>query len=132
MMDSSVAEELTRLSEAEMLHILEGLDPHEVAGMKRNWGFWGRTTQRAPEGGWRVWLMMAGPGFGRIRAGAERVRSIAESDGSERIVQVGATLHARGSGMVEGEGGLVAIAAQEERAVYRPAAVLLVWGVWGI
>src|SRR3546814_1586300 len=93
MMDSSVAEELTRLSEAEMLHILEGLDPHEVAGLKRNWGFWGRTTQRAPEGGWRVWLMMAGRGFGKTRAGAEWVRSIAESDGSARIALVGATLH---------------------------------------
>src|SRR3546814_3319853 len=90
MMDSSVAEELTRLSEAEMLHILEGLDPHEVAGLKRNWGFWGRTTPRAPEGGWRVWLMMAGRGVGKTRAGAEWVRSIAESDGAPRRTLVGA------------------------------------------
>src|SRR3546814_14535522 len=93
MMDSSVAEELTRLYEAEMLHILEGLDPHEVAGLKRNWGFWGRTTQRAPEGGWREWLMMAGRGSGKTRAGAEGGRSTAESDGTARFALVGARLH---------------------------------------
>src|SRR3546814_7637610 len=92
MMDSSVAEELTRLSEAEMLHILEGLDPHEVAGLKRNWGFWGRTTKRAPEGGWRGWLMMAGRGFGKTRAGAEGVGPIGETEGSGRTALVGATL----------------------------------------
>src|SRR3546814_14405723 len=71
-------------------------------------------TQRAPEGGWRVWLMMAGRGFGKTRAGAEWVRSIAESDGSARIALVGATLHEARSVMVEGESGLLSIAAQGE------------------
>src|SRR3546814_11568138 len=120
MMDSSVAEELTRLSEAEMLHILEGLDPHEVAGLTRNWGFWGRTTQRAPEGGCRVWLRMAGGGLWKTCAGAEWVRSIADSDGSARLAWVGAAAHEAGSVMGEGERGLFAISAHGDGTISAP------------
>src|SRR3546814_18806090 len=71
--------------------------------------------------------MMAGRGFGKTRAGAEWVRSIAESDGSARIALVGATLHEARSVMVEGESGLLAIAAQGERPVYAPSLRRLVW-----
>src|SRR3546814_21140646 len=99
-----------------MLHILEGLDPPEDAGLKRNWGFWGRTTQRAPEGGWRVWLMMAGRGFGKTRAGAEWVRSLAERDGYEQVALVGETTHGARSGMGDGEGGACAVVDQGEGA----------------
>src|SRR3546814_20526578 len=71
--------------------------------------------------------MMAGRGFGKTRAGAEWVRPIAESDGSARIALVGATLHEARSVMVEGESGLIAIAAQGERPVDSPSLRRLVW-----
>src|SRR3546814_15177067 len=60
-------------------------------------------------------------------AGSEWVLSIAESDGSARIALVGATLHEARSVMVEGESGLLAIAAQGERPVYAPSLRRLVW-----
>src|SRR3546814_17765892 len=68
-----------------------------------------------------------GVGFGKTRAGAGWVRSIAGSDGSARIALVGATLHEARSVMVEGESGLLAIAAQGERPVYAPSLRRLVW-----
>jgi hypothetical protein len=37
------------------------------------WASWARPSQRPPEGPWRVWLLMAGRGFGKTRAGAEWV-----------------------------------------------------------
>src|ERR1051326_9636737 len=33
-----------------------------------------RPNQRPPEGDWRIWLLLAGRGFGKTRAGAEFVR----------------------------------------------------------
>jgi len=41
---------------------------------EQSWGFWGRTAQQPPEGDWRTWLILAGRGFGKTRAGAEWVR----------------------------------------------------------
>ena len=49
------------------------------------WRFWADARQLPPPGDWRVWLMLAGRGFGKTRAGAEWVRSVAERDGSARI-----------------------------------------------
>jgi phage terminase large subunit-like protein len=34
----------------------------------------------APDGDWRLWLVMAGRGFGKTRMGAEWVRMVAQSD----------------------------------------------------
>ena len=36
----------------------------------RDWHFLARPAQLAPAGDWRIWLMMAGRGFGKTRAGA--------------------------------------------------------------
>ena len=57
-----------------------------------DWDFLVRPGQRAPAGDWRIWLMMAGRGFGKTRAGAEWVRGIAEADPAARIALVGASL----------------------------------------
>ena len=67
--------------------------------------------QRPPEGNWRVWMMMAGRGFGKTRAGAEWVHRCAVREGGMRIALVGATLQEARSVMVEGRSGLLAVAA---------------------
>jgi predicted phage terminase large subunit-like protein len=41
------------------------------------WPAWGRPEQLEPPGAWRVWLVLAGRGFGKSRLGAEFVRSLA-------------------------------------------------------
>lgn len=71
---------------------------------------WAHKNQLPPPGeGWRVWLMMAGRGFGKTRAGAEWVHKIAQS-GSRRIALVGATIDEARSVMVEGVSGILKIA----------------------
>ena len=80
-----------------------------------------------PPGDWRIWLMLAGRGFGKTRAGAEWVRGIAEANPAARIALVGATLGEARSVMVEGESGLLSIAPWWARPDYAPALRRLRW-----
>ena len=43
------------------------------AMLRRQWTMAARRQQLPPAGDWRVWLIMAGRGFGKTRAGAEWV-----------------------------------------------------------
>jgi len=69
-----------------------------------DWRFWARDKQIAPEGGWRVWFIMAGRGFGKTRTGAELVREW-EAQNVKRVALVGATAADARDVMVEGESG---------------------------
>ncbi|MFC3697405.1 MAG: DNA-packaging protein [Pseudomonadota bacterium] len=95
--------------------------------MSREWDWLARPGQKAPGGDWRIWLMMAGRGFGKTRAGAEWVRGIAEAQPGARIALVGATLGEARRVMVEGASGLLAIAPWWCRPVFAPALRKLTW-----
>jgi phage terminase large subunit-like protein len=98
------------------------------AAAEQAWAVWGRLPQHPPAGwGWRTWLILAGRGFGKTRAGAEWVRSIAENNPGARIALVGATLAEARSVMVEGGSGLLAIAPEGDRPRYEPSLGRLVW-----
>ena len=45
----------------------------EVRSVAQHWPHWRLDGQRLPPGDWRVWVMLAGRGFGKTRAGAEWV-----------------------------------------------------------
>ncbi len=77
--------------------------------------------QLPPDGDWRTWLIMAGRGFGKTRAGAEWVRLVADADGEARIALVAATLGEARSVMVEGESGLLARCPPARRPTYEPS-----------
>ncbi|HEX7871871.1 MAG TPA: terminase family protein [Sphingobium sp.] len=99
-------------------------------GLARLWGRWehrARVAQLPPPGDWTLWLIMAGRGFGKTRAGAEWVRSIAEGDGAARIALIGASLNDARSVMVEGESGLLSIAPPWARPDWRPSRRELIW-----
>ena len=83
-------------------------------------GFHAHPGRQPPDGDWRTWLIMAGRGFGKTRAGAEWVRAVAE-DGEARIALVAATLGEARSVMVEGESGLLACCPPTRRPVYEPS-----------
>jgi len=83
-----------------------------------NWQVHARPEQLEPPGDWPVWLMMAGRGFGKTRAGAETVRSWVESGRYKRIALIGATLDEARSVMVEGESGLLSVLPPWERPIY--------------
>ena len=92
-----------------------------------NWPMWARAAQLPPPGLWRVWLIMAGRGFGKTRAGAEWVRMIAEATTSARIALVAASLHEARSVMVEGESGLMALSPPHMRPRYEPSLRRVMW-----
>ncbi|WP_235901255.1 DNA-packaging protein [Pontixanthobacter aquaemixtae] len=83
--------------------------------------------QLPPSGDWRVWLVMGGRGFGKTRAGAEWVRSIAESDPFARIALVATSLGEARSVMVEGESGLIACSPAGQRPKFEPSLHRLRW-----
>ena len=76
---------------------------------------------------WRVWLIMAGRGFGKTRAGAEwvwdRARELVPDEKGQggRIALVGATIDEVVRIMIEGESGLTSVARTGEWARWRPS-----------
>lgn len=102
MMDFSLAERLAAMPAQAARLYLDGLSDGAVAALAYHWPFWARPQQLSPGGDWRTWLIMAGRGFGKTRAGAEWVRQIAETVGDARIALVAANLAEARSVMVEG------------------------------
>ena len=75
------------------------------------WPGWAHAGQLPHDtGGWRVWLLLAGRGYGKTRAGAEWLSELARADGNLRLALVGATVEDVRRVMVEGESGLIAVA----------------------
>src|SRR6186713_3586027 len=89
--------------------------------LPHHFGFQAHPGQLPPDGDWRTWLVMAGRGFGKTRAGAEWVRAVAEADATARIALVAASLGEARSVMVEGESGLLACCPPERRPVFEPS-----------
>lgn len=120
-------ERLARMPETMRERVLAGLNDAAAQALAHDWHWLARPQQLAPEGNWAIWLMMAGRGFGKTRAGAEWVRSIAESDPGARIALVGATLGEARAVMVEGPSGIMSIAPWWNRPVFSPALRKLIW-----
>ena len=126
-MSRSQWEELAQWPEARVSGLLDALGAAGREALLHDWAVQARPEQLAPKGDWRIWLMLAGRGFGKTRSGAEWVRSNAEKDGRARIALVGASLHDARSVMVEGESGLLAIAPRWDRPIWHPALKKLIW-----
>lgn len=120
-------ERLAHLPDSMRDRILGRLGDAAAQALAHDWHWLARPEQLAPEGGWGVWLMMAGRGFGKTRAGAEWVRAVAEHDGRARIALVAATLGEARSVMVEGPSGLLSIAPWWNRPIFSPALRRLIW-----
>ena len=90
------------------------------------WGAMARPAQEPPEQEWRVWLVQAGRGFGKTRAGAEWVLDMADAPG-RRIALVGATEEEARAVMVEGPSGLLACVDDSPRPAWEPSLGRLTW-----
>lgn len=99
----------------------------EAPEFEQNWGFFARDAQLAPQMDWRIWLIMAGRGFGKTRAGAEWVRAVAEADPRARIALVAASLGEARSIMVEGESGIIACCPSNRVPRFEPSLRRLTW-----
>jgi Uncharacterized conserved protein len=118
---------LMLLPREERLSALSELGEHEREELQTHWMLWARPQQLAPDNDWRLWLVMAGRGFGKTRAGAEWVRAVAESDANARIALVAANLAEARAVMVEGESGLLAICPVRRRPAFEPSLRRLTW-----
>jgi phage terminase large subunit-like protein len=86
--------------------VLQSLSPNEARLFAKDWRFWAREEQLAPDGDWRIWLFMGGRGAGKTRAGAEWILERVRKGVSRRIALVGATYADVRDVMIGGESGL--------------------------
>ncbi|MGN6058018.1 MAG: DNA-packaging protein [Sphingomicrobium sp.] len=89
---------------------LRQLTPADLAQLDIWFELWAHDAQIAPGGGWRTWLLLAGRGFGKTRAGAEWINGIARARPGARIALVGATIADARAIMVEGVSGILNVA----------------------
>src|SRR5689334_8472958 len=86
------------------------LTPEDREELPYQWRGWkARPNQLAPAGRWHAWVILAGRGFGKTRAGAEWVREQVETGGARHIALIAETeAEARGV-MIEGPSGILNI-----------------------
>ena len=96
------------------LTFLNSLSDDHLQMLAHDWALWARDQQWPPQGQWRVWLMVAGRGFGKTRAGAEWVRMKASCGKAGRIALVGETFHDVRQVMIEGASGVLAISPEAD------------------
>ena len=125
-MGKSLAQIVAELPEEERLKVLEGTDSEQLVW---DWRFWARPEQLAPEGGWAIWLLLAGRGFGKTRTAAEWVREEARvtSDGKRRFALVARTAADVRDVIVEGESGIMNVSSPSEMPLYEPSKRRLTW-----
>lgn len=133
----SLAEQIALLPEKEREAILADFD---LDVLEWDWTFWGRPAQqvpthnpRTPDGDWNTWLILAGRGFGKTRAGAQWVRDVMTGDtpleGGQfsRMAIVAETAADARHVLVEGESGILAVHPPGFRPEYKPALRQLTW-----
>lgn len=75
---------------------------------------------------WKIWLIMAGRGFGKTRTGSESIRQLVK-DGYRRICLLGHTEQDVHSVMIMGESGLLNVHPEDERPKFIPSKNMLLW-----
>jgi phage terminase large subunit-like protein len=118
---------LVRLPEDVRLAKLRVFTPDERHEFRQHWKVWARHQQLPPAGDWRTWLIMAGRGFGKTRAGSEWIRMIADADPEARIAVVAASLGEARAVMVEGESGIMATGSPHHMPFFEPSLRRISW-----
>lgn len=120
-------ERLVRLPHPERDRVLGGLAPSERLALLESWPMLARPAQLPPDGEWSVWLIMAGRGFGKTRAGSEWVTAMARRHAGARFALIGTTAHDTVAVMLEGESGLLAVAPPGYRPDWKASKRQLRW-----
>ena len=102
------------------------LQPLATKYVPDDWLALAREDQLAPDGDWSVWMMLAGRGAGKTRAGAEWVKQQVDA-GAMRIALVAPTAADVRDTMVEGSSGLLSVYAEADRPNYEPSKRRITW-----
>jgi len=95
----------------ERARFFEGVSGPELRRYDGTFVNWAHRGQHQPPGDWTTWLMIAGRGYGKTRAGAEWVDGLARRKRSSlRIALVAATIAEARAVMVDGVSGLLNVA----------------------
>ncbi len=121
MVDQEKDEGKKAVGERVCRELTEELDQDQKNSFAYLWEYAARENQLPPPGDWRVWMIMAGRGFGKTRAGAEWVRMIADSNPDARIALVSSSLAEARAVMVEGDSGLLAICRPGHKPHFEPS-----------
>jgi phage terminase large subunit-like protein len=119
---------LQGLEEKDVARFLATLSAPQLRAVAQSWASWALDGQKPTRKDWRVWLIMAGRGFGKTRAGAEWVSVQARLNPGLRVALIGATAAEVEAVMVRGESGLMAVARAEEELLYYPTRGLVQFG----
>lgn len=115
----SILDRLLALSLAERVRLLREIPRKYVHELEERWYQWAHHGQCAPPGDWPVWLIRAGRGFGKTRAGAEWISDMARRMPGARIALVAANEKDGMRVMIEGPSGLIAVARADEKPKWR-------------
>lgn len=122
-------EKLAYRTDQEQERVIRSMTPADLLAGDVQFESWAHRNQLPPrDDGWNTWLMMAGRGFGKTRAGAEWIQGLALARPGSRIALVGASLTEARSIMVEGVSGILAVAQNRGRKVaWEPSLGRLKW-----
>ena len=97
------------------------------ARARYEWPLWAREEQIEPLGDHRYWMVLAGRGWGKTRAGVEWVRSQIESGSARRAVVVAPTAADCRDTITEGPSGFLRCCPPWNRPTYEPSKRRLTW-----
>ena len=119
---------LSKMTPDEQREWLSKCSPETILLLDAAFEAWAAEGQIAPtKEGWRVWLMMAGRGFGKTRAGAEWIHRLAWAR-PVRIALVAASMDEARAVMVEGRSGLLSVSRrQRHKLKWEPSLGKLTW-----
>jgi phage terminase large subunit-like protein len=120
---------LIEATEERQRRAINNLTVEDALRLDADFELWAHENQLPPNGeGWRIWLMMAGRGFGKTRAGAEWIFRLANGKPKVRVALVGASIADARSIMVEGVSGLLSVARRCRRRLnWEPSLGRIKW-----
>lgn len=121
----SLADRFRALPKEEQERRWNSLSEEERAANLYDWSFWARPNQLPPPGDWQTWLILAGRGFGKTKAGAQWI--IAQSETCRRMALVGPTAADVRDAMIEGESGILASSPPWNMPRYEPSKRKVTW-----
>jgi phage terminase large subunit-like protein len=109
------------MSEEQIRELIGSLSEAEAKALMYDWSFWARPNQLPPPGDWFGWLILAGRGFGKTRAGSEWFIQRAKA-GFGPMALIGETTADVRDTMIEvGESSIMRVCPPDFMPIYEPS-----------